>query len=360
MAEQQLRKKIKDKVGETATIDESLLCDVTTCEEKENAIESCGPMKVNELESEGISSADCLRLSRAGYVSVESVAYAMRRNLVEVEGLSEAKVARIIKSAQKLVPIGFSTATSLYQQRAEMIKICTGSAQLDKLLGGGIETGSITEIIGDFRTGKSQLCHQLIVCCQLPISLGGAGGKALFLDTSGCFRPERVISIAQRYNLDPNAVLNNISYTKVPNSEAQMQLLQQAAEIMIQARYAILVVDSATELFRTDYQGRGELADRQQSLARFMRLLQKLSYEFGVAVVVTNQVVANVDGGMYSGENKKPIGGHIMGHMSHSRLMLRKGKGNVRICKIYSSPSLAEGEAKFEIQSDGITDETVD
>jgi DNA repair protein RAD51 len=57
-----------------------------------------------------------------------------------------------------------------------------------QLLNGGIETGSITELFGEFRTGKSQLCHTLAVTCQLPIDNGGAEGKCLFIDTEGTFR----------------------------------------------------------------------------------------------------------------------------------------------------------------------------
>lgn len=71
--------------------------------------------------------------------------------------------------AQKFVPMGFTTATSFHQKRAEIILLTTGSKELDKLLGGGIETGSITEIFGEFRTGKSQLCHTLAVTCQVKL-----------------------------------------------------------------------------------------------------------------------------------------------------------------------------------------------
>lgn len=116
-------------------------------------------------------------------------------------------------------------------------------------------------------------------------------------------------------------------------------------------------MDSATALYRTDYAGRGELAARQMHLARFMRLLLRLADEFGVAVVITNQVVAQVDGGaMFQADAKKPIGGNIIAHASTTRLSLRKGRGETRICKIYDSPCLPESEAMFAIQPDGIGD----
>ena len=93
-----------------------------------------------------------------------------------------------ICSATKLVPMGFTTATEMHQRRSELISITTGSKQLDTLLAGGIETGSITEIFGEFRTGKSQICHTLAVTCQLPFDMGGGEGKCLYIDTEGTFR----------------------------------------------------------------------------------------------------------------------------------------------------------------------------
>ena len=119
--------------------------------------------------------------------------------------------------------------------------------------------------------------------------MGGGEGKAIYVDTEGCFRPENLTKISERYNLNPADVLDNIAVATAHNSEHQMELLTQASALMAESRYALLVVDSATNLFRTDYSGRGELADRQQKLAQFMRQLQRLANEYGVAVVITNQ-----------------------------------------------------------------------
>lgn len=238
-----------------------------------------------------------------------------------------------------------------------MIMITTGSKELDRLLGGGIETGSITEMFGEFRTGKTQMCHTLAVTCQLPIENGGAEGKCLYIDTEGCFRPERFLSIAERYQMDKQSVLDNISHARAYNTDHQTQLLIQASAMMAETRYALLIVDSAMALYRTDYSGRGELANRQMHLARFLRMLLRLADEFGVAVVITNQVVAQVDGAaMFNADPKKPIGGNIMAHASTTRLYLRKGRGETRMCKIYDSPCLPEAEAMFAINPDGIGD----
>ena len=111
-----------------------------------------------------------------------------------------------------------------------------------------------------------------------------------------------------------------MAYARAYNSDHQMTLLTQAAAMMSESRYAVVVVDSATAFYRTDYSGRGELSARQMHLAQFLRALLKLADEFGVAVVVTNQVVAQVDGGaMFNADPKKPIGGNIMAHASTTR-----------------------------------------
>ncbi|KAI9578187.1 DNA repair protein RAD51 homolog 1 [Glossina fuscipes] len=327
---------------------------VADCDEDEQV---GGPLLINKLETNGITNNDIQRLKSAGYHTVESVAFSTRKDLLNIKGLADAKVDKLITHAQSLVPMGFNTASHVYQRRSEIIMLTTGSTELDKLLGGGIETGSITEIFGEFRSGKTQLCHTLAVTCQLPISQNGAEGKCLYIDTEGTFRPERFVSIADRFHLIKDDVLENIACARAYNSDHQTELLMQGAAMMAESRYGLIVVDSATALYRTDYVGRSELAPRQAHLARFMRLLLRLADEFGVAVVITNQVVAQVDGGsMYQADAKKPIGGNIIAHASTTRLYLRKGRGDNRICKIYDSPCLPESEAVFAILPEGIGD----
>jgi len=319
--------------------------------------EQYGPLLVKVLEQHGIAAADCKKLQEAGFFTVEAVVFAPKKKLTVIKGISEQKAEKIINEARKLVPTGFTTATAMHIKRSELINITTGSKELDKLLNGGFETGSITELFGEFRTGKSQLCHTIAVTCQLPFDHGGAEGKCLYIDTQGTFRPERLLAVAERYGLQGSDVLDNVACARAYNSEHQMTLLSQAAAMMTESRYAVVVVDSATACFRTDYSGRGELSERQVNLNQFLRALQKLADEFGVAVVVTNQVVAQVDGAaMFNADPKKPIGGNIMAHACTTRLSLRKGRGEQRVCKVYDSPCLPEGEAIFAINADGVGD----
>ncbi|GFH11856.1 DNA meiotic recombinase 1, partial [Haematococcus lacustris] len=110
----------------------------------------------------------------------------------------------------------------LVQRARDIVRITTGSKQLDDLLGGGMETKAITEMHGEYRTGKTQLCLTMCVTCQMPENMGGGAGKVAFVDTEGTFRPERITAIAERYQLDPTAVLDNIIVARAHNHEHQM------------------------------------------------------------------------------------------------------------------------------------------
>lgn len=328
-------------------------------EEKETVVEKeeVQIKLITELEKEGISASDISKLQAAGFHTVDSISFAPRKNLLLVKGISEGKADKIIAAAAKMTNMGFTTATEFHTKRKDVVYLTSGSKELDKLLGGGIESASLTELFGEFRTGKTQLCHTLCVTCQLPKEQGGGEGKAMYIDTEGTFRPERLKEIAVRYNLDPDQVLENVSYARAKNTDHQMQLLIDASSLMSESKYSLVVVDSVTALYRTDYSGRGELSARQMHLAKFLRGLARIAEEYGVAVVMTNQVVAQVDGtAMFASDPKKPIGGNIIAHASTTRLYLRKGRGESRVCKIYDSPCLPEGEATFGIFKDGIGD----
>ncbi len=162
-----------------------------------------GPTPIMKLQEQGISATDIKKLEEAGYHTIEAVAFTPKKHLVLVKGLSEAKVDKILEACQKAVSMGFMTASSYFERRKDMVYLSTGSKALDTLLAGGLETGSITEIFGEFRTGKTQLCHTLCVTAQMPIDQGGGAGMAMYIDTEGTFRPERLVPIAKRFDLDP-------------------------------------------------------------------------------------------------------------------------------------------------------------
>jgi len=338
--------------------DQSTQDDVVVCgDETDNVVLEATPIS-KMLENSDINDRDIKNLKSSGFHTVESVAYATKKMLCDVKGVSEQKADKLLQEAMRHCRMGFTNALEFMAKRQDLITITTGSKALDQLLDGGIESGSITELFGEFRTGKSQLCHTLAVTCQLAVDRGGGEGKCLYIDTEGTFRPQRLVEIAKHYKLDESTVLGNVAVAKCYNTDHQTNLLHEAAAIMSEHRYALIIVDSATHLYRTDFMGRGELANRQQHLARFLRMLQRMSEVYGVACVITNQVVAQVDGagGPFNPDPKKPIGGNIIAHASTTRLYLKKAKGENRICKIYDSPCLPESETTFAITAHGISD----
>ncbi|XP_071451683.1 meiotic recombination protein DMC1/LIM15 homolog [Hetaerina americana] len=318
---------------------------------------------IDLLQEHGINAADIKKLKSSGICTVKGIQMSTKKRLCAIRGLSEAKVDKIKEAVAKVNGMdlggGFITALEVSSRRRQVFHITTGSQELDKLLGGGIESMSITEAFGEFRTGKTQLSHTLCVTAQIPGSSGYGGGKVIFLDTEHTFRPDRLRSIADRFDVDQTAVLDNVLYARAYTSEHQYELLDFVAAKFHEegGLFKLLIIDSVMALFRVDFSGRGELADRQQKLAQMMSRLQKVSEEYNVAVFITNQMTAD-PGATFSfqPDPKKPVGGNILAHASTTRISLRKGRGETRIAKIYDSPDLPESEATFAITAGGIAD----
>ncbi|XP_028844999.1 meiotic recombination protein DMC1/LIM15 homolog [Denticeps clupeoides] len=313
---------------------------------------------IDLLQKYGINMADIKKLKSVGICTVKGIQMTTRRALCNIKGLSEAKVDKIKEAAGKLLNNGFLTAFEYSEKRKQVFHITTGSLEFDKLLGGGMESMAITEAFGEFRTGKTQLSHTLCVTAQLPGD-GYTGGKVIFIDTENTFRPDRLRDIANRFNVDHEAVLDNVLYARAYTSEHQMELLDFVAAKFHEEGgvFKLLIIDSIMALFRVDFSGRGELAERQQKLAQMLSRLQKISEEYNVAVFITNQMTADPGAGMtFQADPKKPIGGHILAHASTTRISLRKGRGEMRIAKIFDSPEMPENEATFSITPGGIAD----
>ncbi|KAF6003657.1 hypothetical protein F1559_004174 [Cyanidiococcus yangmingshanensis] len=311
---------------------------------------------VEELEQHGVMATDVKKLREAGIMTCLGVLQRPRRALLEIKGLSEAKVDKILAAARLEGGLCYRTGAERLSARQRVFRLSTGSSALDALLGGGLESASVTEIYGEYRCGKTQLCHTLAVTAQA--SDEAHAGKVVYIDTEGNFRPERIGSIAERFGVDAEDVLENIAHARAYTTDQQLELLREAAALMCESRFALVIVDSATALYRVDYSGRGELSARQQHLNQFMSSLSKLAEEFNVCALITNQVQACPDGAaaMFSANPLKPIGGHIVAHASTTRLALRKGRAEQRIAKLVDSPCLPEGEATFEIAAGGVTD----
>ncbi len=317
--------------------------------------------KMVDLEDlPGVGPAIAEKLREAGFTTIEAVAVASPQELSAVAEIGEATAAKIITAARKLANMGgFESGEKLLERRQSIGKITTGSKALDELLGGGIETQAITELFGEFGSGKTQICHQLAVNVQLPKDQGGLEGSVIVIDTENTFRPERIVQMAEAKGLDPKDVLKNIYVAQAYNSNHQMLLVDNAKELaqklMKEGKpVRLLIVDSLTSHFRAEYVGRGTLADRQQKLNKHLHDLMRFGEIFNAAIVVTNQVQAKPDA--FYGDPTRPIGGHVVAHTATFRIYLKKSKGELRVARLIDSPHLPEGEVVFRITERGIED----
>eukprot|EP00930_Biecheleria_cincta_P014600 TRINITY_DN12498_c0_g3_i1.p1 TRINITY_DN12498_c0_g3~~TRINITY_DN12498_c0_g3_i1.p1 ORF type:complete len:300 (-),score=78.58 TRINITY_DN12498_c0_g3_i1:443-1276(-) len=240
---------------------------------------------IDQLQNKGINAADLKKLKDAGYHTSQSVAYSMKKDLLNIKGLSDQKVDKIMEAARKSSQSGFITCTQLVERMKSRFRLSSGASKLDQMLGGGFESCSVTELAGEFRCGKTQLCHSLAVMAQLPPNMGGANGKVVYIDTENSFRPERIQQIAEGRGVSAEAAMENIIVARCHTSEELGQLLVEAASLMISDddRFALIIVDSIMGRFRVDYAGRGELSERQQKLGVVLNKLKKMSEETTLA-----------------------------------------------------------------------------
>jgi DNA repair protein RadA len=310
--------------------------------------------RYDRIEDLGISETMVKKLRESGFSTVESVAMATTKEL-ETVGLSRKVAKELGNKARLNIPLQFIRGDELVKMRKNILRLTTGSTMLDNLLEGGIESQSITEFYGEYGSGKSQICHQLCINVQLPPEQGGLDGAALYIDTENTFRTERIFQMAQNKGLDPEEAIKNIIYAEAFTSDHQMFLLENADEIIKENNVRLIVIDSLTSHFRSEYLGREMLQERQQKLNKHMHKLIRLSRAFNAVAVVTNQVMSKPD--VFFGDAIHPVGGHIVAHTSHTRIFLRKSaRGPVRIARLVSSPHLPEGEGVFRVTERGIED----
>jgi len=343
----------------TSLVEETEVVTKTSGKKEKEKEKECVPerKKYDFIEDlPGVGPATSQKLRDLGYHTVESLAMATARELEPV-GVSEKKSFQIIDAARQSIGINFVRADELFKMRQNVARLTTGSQALDKLVAGGLETQTITEFYGEYGSGKSQMCHQLCVNVQLPVERGGLNGGVLYVDTENTFRLERIIQMAKHLGLDPEQVVKNIIYAEAFTSDHQMFLLENADEIIKANNIKLIIVDSLTAHFRSEYIGREMLASRQQKLNKHMHKLIALARAFNAVAVVTNQVMAKPD--QFFGDATHPIGGHIVGHTSHTRFYLRRAShGPVRIARLVSSPYLPDGEEIIKVTENGIEDVT--
>jgi len=343
-------------------------------------------MADDDLETlPGVGPATADKLIDAGYESYQSIAVASPGELSNTADIGSSTAADIINAARDAADVGgFETGATVLERRETIGKLSWQIDEVDELLGGGIETQSITEVYGEFGSGKSQVTHQMAVNVQLPPEHGGLRGSCIFIDTEDTFRPERIDDMVRGLDdeileatledremegsIDDEetmeelvgAFLDQIHVAKAFNSNHQILLAEKAKELAGEHEdgewpVRMVCVDSLTAHFRAEYVGRGELAERQQKLNKHLHDLMRIGDLFNTSILVTNQVAANPDS--YFGDPTQPIGGNILGHTSTFRIYLRKSKGDKRIVRLVDAPNLADGEGVMRVKGEGLKPE---
>jgi DNA repair protein RadA len=327
---------------------------------KEEEINSVEKEKVEQqkiTDVPGIGPGIATKLEAAGVYDLMGLAVMSPPALSDMAGIGEAVARKAIQAARGMMSLGFIDGVEFAKGRENVHYVSTGSENLNNLLGGkGIESKAMTEFYGGFGSGKTQCVMTLAVNTQLPKSKGGNDGKAVIIDTEGTFRPERIRQIAEGLGANPEKVLKNILVARAFNSDHQILLIDKIGEMIKDGEpIKMVIVDSLTAHFRAEFSGRGQLADRQQKLNRYLHNLMRMAEQHNLSIVVTNQVMANP--AMMFGDPTTAVGGHIVGHMSTYRIYLRRGKQGSRVAKLIDSPNLPDNECQFYITEHGVRDD---
>jgi len=295
----------------------------------------------------------------SGINTVGDLAYQTPSQLAEQSGIGKDTCEKYINKALELIDIGYITGAQLWEQMKSHRKLTTGSKALDEILKGefdeigGIEERTATEVSGGEGVGKTQLMHMLAINSQLPHEEGGLDGPVIWLDTENSFRPDRIIQICDARGYDSEKILQGIIYIEVFHSLHQKSIVTKLPKLCQDHNIKLIVVDSMMAHLRSEYPGRGMLAERQHLLADVLQRLEKISRNHKITVIYTNQVM---DRPTAYGNPEKPIGGHVMGHAATLRLHIRKARQQKRIIEVVKSPYLPEREAVFRVTEAGIED----
>jgi DNA repair protein RadA len=318
------------------------------------------------LESlHGINQHLITKLQGAGIQSISELATTTASELLEEyysnydensPGIDTETISQlIIKAKQKLIENGhlhreFSNAEDMLEVRKRIVRFTSGSQDFDLFLGGGIETQALTEIAGEFGSGKSQFCYTICVTAN-----GGSPDNGIiFVDTENTFRAERVHQIAESRGLDAEEIMKKIFVCRIYYSAHLEAVIRSLAKYIEQYKARLVIIDSIISLHRAEFSERETLAERQQRLNTILHKLIRLAEIYNVAVVYTNQVQAQPDN-LFGGNSMIAAGGNIMAHASTYRIFLRKA-GHNRIATMLDSPYHAYSQVKFTIGEQGIED----
>ena len=227
-----------------------------------------------------------------------------------------------------------------------MIK--TGLRELDRFLGGGIKEGLVTSISGQSATGKTQLAFQ--ICLN---ALHNDGKDILFQDTTGTFRPERLVQMMQLQKINPS-LLDKIKVNRITNTGQQIQWLSKMRMSSDLLGYSLIIIDSITDLFSFEYSKKEQSLEKHISFMKYMHDLSNIAIDTKIPIIVTNIVRSRFENWSVNKHEKENIEESISMYI-HTKIKLSKNS-NEYLCQAISP--FANKQFQYTIKSKGLTDQS--
>ncbi len=300
---------------------------------------------MTELEAVmGVGPGTAKQLEKIFVTTAELLAVQNPMELQKKTTLGEGTAIKIVRSARELMGIhGFQSGIDFEKKMAAKKRLKFGIPDIDKGLLGGIEEGSIVEIYGAARGGKTQWCSHLAVRAQLPVEEGGLGGRVLWMDSESSFKPWIIRAIAIRLGLDPAVALGNIGISQMILSSQIADTFETIPNLCASQDYKLVIIDSFSGLFRAEYTALNDLSVRQKDMNSLLNSMRRAGTATGAIFIYTNQVLSNI--GSYGFSGPGPIGGHILAHGCDYRFYTRLGKPPLRKLRLVDNAGVPEFDA---------------
>jgi len=219
------------------------------------------------------------------------------------------------RTTGKTAAMGVSvSALEVLERLASLPTFTSGSPAVDGLLDGGLKAGRVVEVYGSSGCGKTQLAM------QAALLVAALGQKAVFIDTEGAFRPERVLEMAGARGKPTEGLLDRIAYVRVTTSAAQTDAVRAIATRNETRAARFVAIDTFTRNFSLDYPGHSNLPTRQGALDVLLSEVARDAFVNGRAYMLTNRVTFSQN------EGEARIGGRTMEQLVHCSLHLEKKK----------------------------------
>lgn len=304
----------------------------------------------NLQDLEGIGPTTEKKLNNAGIFTPFDIVVRGIKEFSRTSGLDIEVAEKHVNSIKKQLSeqgevIEINDLETLRELRKKQIKTPIKVAELDEMLKGGFETQSLYEIYGGEGNGKTQMSTTLAV-----EALANDDGVA-FIDCEGTFDEERFDEIYfARYG--SKYVGDKLAYHLWTDPVQLISGVRGMIEELIKKDVRYIIIDGLVGVMRLNYEGRGELYDRQNELEVVLKYLKNISLIFNIGVIITNQVMANPEP---FGPKEKPVGGHVLGHYVKYIIHITKGMKNNRVAHLVKSNKGAQGDYVFFLNEEGVS-----